>query len=514
MINKIYKVGIYIRLSREDGDNLESESVKNQRTFLHKYLEESTDFILTGEYVDDGYSGSNFNRPAWLKLLNDIDNKKIDTIITKDLSRMGRDYISMGNYIERVFPENSIRYIAVNDDIDTLYETPGLEFLQFKLVFNDYYLKDTSKKIRKIIKTKKQEGQFLGWKAVYGYKKDPNNKYKLIIDENVRHVVKYMFDLALQGNSPRQIANILNKEKIPNPSSYAGLNRGIKTSSYKLWCPRTINDMLSNETYIGNLTQGKRKKITYKSEKEIRLPKEEWIITENTHEPIIDKNTFSTVNNILKKNKNKVNNKNVYMLSGFMYCKECGHAIGINKSSDKKRKYTVCTYYASHSKYKLCTPHSNNYDKLEKIVLENLKQLCNSNIDKDKFKREIKEELKKKSLKTKIEKEINVLEVKMKKNLNYIDKIYEDKLNGEITKETFQRLTIKYQKENELKKKEIKELQEKLTNIIENNEKETLNKIDNFLSFQKLDRNLLVNLIDKIIIDKDKNIKIYYKFNA
>ncbi len=514
MINKIYKVGIYIRLSREDGDNLESESVKNQRTFLHKYLEESTDFILTGEYVDDGYSGSNFNRPAWLKLLNDIDNKKIDTIITKDLSRMGRDYISMGNYIERVFPENSIRYIAVNDDIDTLYETPGLEFLQFKLVFNDYYLKDTSKKIRKIIKTKKQEGQFLGWKAVYGYKKDPNNKYKLIIDENVSPIVKYMFDLALQGNSPRQIANILNKEKIPNPSSYAGLNRGIKTSSYKLWCPRTINDMLSNETYIGNLTQGKRKKITYKSKKEIRLPKEEWIITENTHEPIIDKNTFSTVNNLLKKNKNKVNNKNVYLLSGFMYCKECGHAIGINKSSDKKRKYTVCTYYASHSKYKLCTPHSNNYDKLEKIVLESLKQLCNSNIDKDKFKREIKEELKKKSLKTKIEKEINVLEVKMKKNLNYIDKIYEDKLNGEITKETFQRLTIKYQKENELKKKEIKELQEKLTNIIENNEKETLNKIDNFLSFQKLDRNLLVNLIDKIMIDKNKNIKIYYKFNA
>ncbi len=514
MINKIYKVGIYIRLSREDGDNLESESVKNQRTFLHKYLEESTDFILTGEYVDDGYSGSNFNRPAWLKLLNDIDNKKIDTIITKDLSRMGRDYISMGNYIERVFPENSIRYIAVNDDIDTLYETPGLEFLQFKLVFNDYYLKDTSKKIRKIIKTKKQEGQFLGWKAVYGYKKDPNNKYKLIIDENVSPIVKYMFDLALQGNSPRQIANILNKEKIPNPSSYAGLNRGIKTSSYKLWCPRTINDMLSNETYIGNLTQGKRKKITYKSKKEIRVPKEEWIITENTHEPIIDKNTFSTVNNLLKKNKNKVNNKNVYLLSGFMYCKECGHAIGINKSSDKKRKYTVCTYYASHSKYKLCTPHSNNYDKLEKIVLESLKQLCNSNIDKDKFKREIKEELKKKSLKTKIEKEINVLEVKVKKNLNYIDKIYEDKLNGEITKETFQRLTIKYQKENELKKKEIKELQEKLTNIIENNEKETLNKIDNFLSFQKLDRNLLVNLIDKIIIDKNKNIEIYYKFNA
>ena len=138
MTEKKYTVGLYIRLSRDDGDNIESESIKNQRTFLYKFLE-SHDFVLAGEYVDDGYSGSNFNRPAWKKLLNDLDNKKVNTIITKDLSRMGRDYISMGNYIEKLFPENNIRYIAVNDDIDTLYETPGLEFLQFKLVFNDYY---------------------------------------------------------------------------------------------------------------------------------------------------------------------------------------------------------------------------------------------------------------------------------------------------------------------------------------------------------------------------------------
>ena len=155
---KTYNVGLYIRLSREDGDNMESESISNQRDFLNMYLERTTEKLYyIDEYIDDGFSGSNFDRPAWKRLLADIDNGKVDTIITKDLSRMGRDYISMGEYIERIFPERGIRYIAVNDDIDTLYETPGLEFLQFKLVFDDYYLKDISKKIRKIVKSKKEQ---------------------------------------------------------------------------------------------------------------------------------------------------------------------------------------------------------------------------------------------------------------------------------------------------------------------------------------------------------------------
>ena len=511
MTDKKYKVGLYIRLSREDGDNLESESIKNQRTFLNKYLKENQNFIFIDEYVDDGYSGSNFNRPAWQKLLYDIDNKSINTIVTKDLSRMGRDYISMGNYIERILPENGIRYIAVNDDIDTLYETPGLEFLQFKLVFNDYYLKDTSKKIRKIIKAKKEAGEFLGWKAIYGYKKDTKDKHKLIIDENVRPIVEYMFVLALQGNSPRKIANIFNEKNIPSPSNYANLNR---EKIVGLWSPRTIEDMLMNETYIGNLTQGKRRKVTYKSKKEIRVPKENWIVTKNTHPPIIDKNTFYTVNNLLKKNKNKVNRENIYLLSGFMYCKECGHAIGINKSSDKKRKYTACTYYTAHSKYKLCTPHSNNYDKLEKSILDNLKSFGDLYIDKDNFKEKIKMELKKNSLKNKIKCNINALKQKIKQNLNYIDQIYEDKLSKEISYETFQRLTFKYQKDIELNKIQIKKLEKKLSNIKDISDEDLTKKITSFLAFASPSRNLLVNLIDKIVISNNKEVQIYYKFKV
>lgn len=511
MKNKIYNVALYIRLSREDGDNMESESIKNQRELLQMFLK-NTEEKLTyiDEYVDDGISGSTFDRPSWKKLIRDIESGKINTIITKDLSRMGRDYISMGEYIERIFPESGIRYIAINDDIDTLHETPGLEFLQFKLMFNDYYLKDTSKKIRKIIKSKKEKGQYLGWKAIYGYKKDLNDKHKIIVDEKIRPIIERMFNLALNGKSPRQIANIFSDEYIPTPSVYANLNRGIKSTAYELWCPRTIEEMLTNQTYIGNLTQGRRKKLNYKSKKEIRTPKEEWIIVENTHEAIIDKKVFNTVQDLLKKNKNKTNN-NIQLLSGFMICKECGHSIGINKSSDGKRKYCCCTYYTSHSKYGLCTPHTCNYDKLEHAILEEIRNMCKKYVDSVEFKNKVDEAIKKNDIKTKIQKDINIYKRKINCNLSYIDKIYEDRLNGNIDIEMFNRLTTKYKDEIDVWKNNKEKLEKELNKEI-NRKIETLKKINEYLSFEKPNRNLLVNLIDKIFINENKQIEIHYKF--
>lgn len=519
MKGKTYKVGLYIRLSREDGDNIESESIKNQRDILQMYLQRTTEKLCyIEEYVDDGFTGSNFDRPAWKKLWTDIENKKIDTIITKDLSRMGRDYVSMGDYIEKVFPERDIRYIAINDDIDTLYETPGRDFLQFKLIFNDYYLKDTSKKIRKVLRAKKEQGQFLGWKAVYGYIKDPNDKYKLIIDYNVSPIVERMFNMVIEGKSPRQIANIFSMEKIPTPSVYANLNRGMKSTAYELWCPRTIEEMLTNQTYIGNLTQGRRKTVSYKCKKEKRTAKEDWIIVENTHEAIIDKDTFNTVQELLKKGKNKPNKNNLELLSGFMYCKECGHSIGLNKSSDGKRKYCVCTYYLSHSKFGLCTPHSNNYDKLEKLVLENICEMCKKYVDTSNFQNKIENANRRNDEKNKLVSNINKIDNKIKTNLNYIDKIYEDKLKGDIDLEMFNRTTIKYKEEIEVFQGQKKKLEQELSNIDSDSgkkkEKDILNKINEFLSFKKPNRSLLVNLIDKIYISEDKTIEICYKFKV
>lgn len=517
MKGKTYKTALYIRLSREDGDNMESESIKNQRDLLQMFLEQAKEnLVYIDEYVDDGFTGSNFDRPSWKRLMTDIDNGKINTIITKDLSRMGRDYISMGEYVERIFPERGIRYIALNDDIDTLHETPGLDFLQFKLVFNDYYLKDTSKKIRKVVKAKKESGQFLGWKAPYGYKKDPNDKHKIIVDEEVRPIIERMFNLILEGKSPRQIANIFSDEHIPTPSVYANLNRGMKGAAYELWCPRTIEEMLTNETYIGNLTQGRRKKLNYKSKKEIRTPKEEWIISENTHEAIIDKKTFDTVQKLLKKNKNKPTGKNMQLLSGFMICKECGHAIGINKSGDGKRKYCCCTYYISHSKYGLCTPHSCNYDKLENAVLCEIRSMLQNYVDSSTFEDKVNTAKRQNDIKIKNHKELSILDRKIKGNLSYIDKVYEDKLNGNIDMEMYNRLTIKYKEEIDIWKSRKEELEKELSNISEKEttkEKEkTLKKIKEYLSLEKPNRKILVNLIDKILISEDKTVEIHYNF--
>lgn len=512
---KTYKTAIYIRLSREDGDNMESESIKNQRELIRLYIEKTKeDLIYVNEYVDDGWSGSNFDRPSWKRLMEDIKNDKINAIITKDLSRMGRDYIRMGEYIEIIFPENDIRYIAINDDIDTLYETPGMEFLQFKLMFNDYYLKDTSKKIKRVLKTKKEKGEFLGWKAPYGYMKDPNDKHKLIIDEAVEGNIKRMFNLILDGKSPTQIANIFSAEKIPTPSNYANLNRSTKSTAYEFWCSRTISSILENPTYTGNLTQGRMKKVNYKSKKQIRVDRENWIIKENTHEPIIDLQTFMTVQKILKKNKNKTNSKNIKLLSGFMFCKECGHAIGINKSVDGKRFYTCCTYYTKYSKYNLCTSHCCNYQKIENAVMEQLKKVCHKYIDSSIFENEIDKINAELDIKMKKKKEIDILNRKIKNNIQYIDRIYEDKLQEKIDLDMYNRLTIKYKDENEQNKNKIKILEEELDNIGEKEDKksDTFQIINNYLSLKKPTRNLLANLIDKIVIDANKNIEIYYTF--
>lgn len=516
-MGKVYQAAMYPRLSREDGDNVESESIVNQKDFIRNYVSKQDDIILIDyDYSDDGYTGGNFDRPGWNKLMKDIEDKKIDTIITKDLSRMGRDYISMGEYIERIFPEKGIRYIAINDDVDTLYETPGLDFLQFKLVFNDYYLKDTSKKIKKTMRSKKEQGQYTGWKGIYGYKRDPNDKHKLIVDEEVRNIVIRMFNLAKQGYGTRGIADIFTKEGILNPSTYANLIRGTKTQTSKFWCPRTIDELLQNPTYIGHLTQGRRKKVSYKSKKEIRVPKEDWIIIKNTHEPIIDEETFNTVQDLLQKNKNDPQNKNDHLLKGFLYCKECGHSIGINTSSDKKRKYCVCCYYTAHSKFGLCTPHSMNYDKLETAVLEELRKMCKEYIDVTTFESKVNEEKRKNNQQDKLKRELSKIDLKINQVNNYIDKSYVDKMDGFITAEQYQRVTLKFKGELEELSSKKQELEKEISNIgdedIKKEAEMTVKQMKEFLSLKNPSRELLVNLIDKIVISEDKTVEINYKF--
>lgn len=511
---KKFKVGIYIRLSREDDKKqTESESITSQRDQSISYINENNCFLVD-EYVDDGYSGTNFERPGFIRLIEDIEKGKINMVITKDLSRLGRDHILTGYYIEQYFPLNGIRYVAINDSYDSSLDSVSNDFAPFKSVFNDMYACDISKKVKSSLMIRKRQGKFTGWKAPYGYKRDPVNKHKLIIDEEVSVIVKRIFDMAFYGKSAKQIADILSKDKIPIPSVYANLNRGRKSSAYGLWCGRTIAEMLTNHTYIGNMTQGRRKKLGYKIKKETRTPIENWIIVKNTHPAIIEKELFDAVQNIVSKNKNKTKSMNAYLLNGFLFCKECGHAIGISKSSDKKRSYCACTYYRKYSKHNVCSPHTVNYDKLESAILNSIIKVCSKQIDISDFTNILKKKDSRKQREEEINNKIELTNNSIKSLLVGIDKAYIDKVRGIIDEDFYKRVYEKINDDILNEKKCLQELQIQLHDIKTEKmiEIDYKKKVEDYISFKKPDRLLLANLIDKIYIHKNKEVDIIFKF--
>lgn len=357
-------IGLYIRLSKEDESNIESKSISNQRIYLNNFIK---NFNIQNkyEYIDDGYSGTNFNRPSFNKMIQDIESGKINTIITKDSSRLGRNITWVTFYIEEYFPSKKIRYISIDDNYDSInLNSLASEMLVFKNLFNDYYCKDISRKIKSSLNIKKIEGKFTGWKAPYGYKRKKSDYHKLEIDTKVAKNVKLIFELAIDQNTPSAIAKIMNEKNIKSPFNYIGY----KNSK---WTTKTIKDILGNPTYTGSLAQGKRKKINYKLKKSINIPKNEWIIKENCHKAIVSQKTYDQVQKLLDKykniRKNKINNNEMVNI---MYCKECNSKIGLNIK--KNQIYCVCNNYKKNYKDKKCTPHTINYQKLKKIIITEL----------------------------------------------------------------------------------------------------------------------------------------------
>lgn len=513
--NKIYNVGIYIRLSREDEDKRknESESITNQRNLILNYINRSDEkFKIYDEYVDDGVSGTTFERPNFQRLIKDIENDKINCVITKDYSRLGRDYIKSGEYLERYFPEHNVRYIAILDNIDTISDNAGNDIAPYRAILNDQYAKDISKKVRGSVYTKKSNGEFLGWKAIYGYKKDEKNKNKIVIDEEAAKVVRRIFKMAYNGKSYKTIADTLSKECIPIPSVYANLNRGRKSSAYGLWSPRTIDEMLSNQTYIGNLTQGRKKRINYKIKKEVRVPQSEWIIVENTHEPIIDKKTFNKVQLLKQRNKNKQSKSNNYLLRGFIFCEECKHQITICKRTET-RAYTSCSYYQKYSKFKVCTPHTMNYQDLEKEVLKKIKTICRKYIDSTNFESILKNSSKTKKIKNNLIGEINACKLEKERLSNVKKNIYFDKANNVITLDDYIEYSNQIVNDITIQDKKLKDLEKQL-NIIDNKitpDDDYKVIVQEYLSMRKPSRFLLASIIDKIVINNNKEITIKLK---
>ena len=517
------KVGMYIRLSREDGDKQESESISNQRNILQRYVKEN-DLCFVKEYVDDGVSGTTFDRPSFNEMLQDIENKNINMVITKDLSRLGRDYIKTGFYIEDYFPKNNVRYVAITDGIDTYLDSTNNDITPFKAIMNDMYAKDISKKIRSVYKEKQKRGEYLCSTTAYGYKKHPSIKNKLVVDRKVKSIVEKIFDMYSNGHGSSEIANYLNNNKYLSPSGYrkTGVVQDENKTEYK-WNEVTLCNMLRNEVYIGNTVQNKKSVISYKVKKIRTVEKENQIRVNNTHEAIIDKDTFEKVQCILEKRGTNPKLKYDYLLRGLLYCYHCKRKLQIvlKKNSEKNSKahpYITC----SDAKERGCYPLSMNYEKFEKHIIDIVKKICRIYSDKEVFEKiyekyqnktiDIREGYKNKL--SQINKTINEI------NSN-LDKMYMDKLRGVLQEEDYVRVSQKFDFERTKLNEKKKELEQKLSQTEEkvNNknkakeEKELDKLIENFLKLEKIDKIYLYRLINKIEIDKDKNIYIYFNFS-
>ena len=360
-------VAAYLRLSKEDNENMESNSIVNQRELIEQYIRNKKDLQLVDYYIDDGYSGTNFNRPGFRRLLQDMKNKRINCIIVKDLSRFARSHIEADMYFENIFPALNIRFISVIENIDSFENPDSMDNLivPFKNLLNDAYAKDISKKVKSALLTKRLNGEFIGTTATYGYLKDLKDKHKLIIDKDASKIVIKIFNDIIQGKTASEIADELNNNKVLTPASYKIKNNNIEVD--KKWNVKMINVILQNRVYTGDLIQGKKKVENYRTHKLITTNKDEWIITENHHEPIISKEKFDEVQEILNKNKSARNNKEKDLFYSFLKCADCGSSFTLRKV--KNYEYYHCTSYVRNSS---CTSHSIRKDRLIELVIEEL----------------------------------------------------------------------------------------------------------------------------------------------
>lgn len=511
--NNEYHTGIYIRLSREDDDSkLESESITNQKSLLLQYVRENN-YKLVDIYIDDGFSGTNFDRPAFRRMIQDIELGKINMVITKDMSRLGRDYIGTGNLIEKYFPEHYVRYIAVTDNIDTFLDNTNNDIAPFKAIMNDMYAKDISKKIKSSLRAKQKEGKWVGGRTPFGYDQNPEDKNHLVINEEQALIVRRIFDMCLEGSSFFKIAKQLTNERIKTPAQHYNFKwKSNYNLKYGEWNPKTVKDILTNRMYIGDMIQNKRSKVNYKVKRVIKNNPNDYIIVENTHESIIDKETFWEVQKRIPKNVGRNEKKERHLLDGLLYCKECGHRISVTSRRKKdNRCYTICNYYRTYMKQKLCTTHSNNYDILEKAILNQLKQLCKKYIDKKWIQKNIN--LESIDDRIQIQDDIKNSTKKLNQILHHLDDIYIDKLNSKISEDQYKRVKEKLETNIAIIKKRIDSLKQHLQCLSGRNKQKIEKYIDDFLSLENPSRELIVSLIDKIEIGSDKTIDIQVSFS-
>lgn len=508
MSNITWKIAIYLRLSKEDGDKDESDSISSQRTLIRDYIKNNIqNGDIVGEFIDDGFTGTNFKRPKFQEMIKSIDNGDINCVIVKDLSRFGRDYIGVGEYLEKYFPLNDIRFIAINDGYDTSVATSNDDFIMpIKNIFNAQYSKDISRKVKSSFRSLQGEGKFVGAFASYGYIKDQKDRHKLLIDEPAAEVVKEIFSLYNGGFGKVSIARKLNERNIPCPSEYKRLNgmnytNGNRVELTKYWTYSTINNILKNEMYIGNMIQNKsiRKTVRGKARKN---NKDNWIVIKGTHEPIISLDDWKITQELLTKNTRQLDfEQNVGLFAGYIFCGNCGRAMSkvVNKYKSRSTTIYICGTYKRYGE-KTCKRNAVKLEALERIVLDKL----NEQIQKAGEIRYNKQENCKESKKIDLKKYQIMLEKTRKRKKS----LYEDYKDDILTKEEYLQYKSEYEKEESMILGQIRAIKETM-----NEENEQKNKwIETLIKYKKiakLDRATIAEILDKIVVtDKDGELEI------
>ena len=434
-------------------------------------------------------------------------------IVTKDLSRLGRNYVQSGLYIETYFPEHEVRFVAILDNIDTAYDTSNNDIAPFKSILNEMYAKDTSKKINSVLQSKRNLGEYLGT-APYGYKKDPENKYHLIIDEEAANVVKLIYEKYLAGFGTMQIADYLSKKKIPIPSDYNKRKRGAKSLTYGLWQQSTVRFILSNEIYTGTVIQGKRKKVSFKSKKFIDLPEEDWIKVENMHEAIISKEDFERAKKVIQETKGSRVVQNDYLFKGLLRCYDCKGYIGIRSPDKNGNIYGRCQRYGRFGKFDVCSPHNFNYQVFEGQMLEVLREVCKEYTNTKKLEEIAKQTKTKQSKEIDIKKQIESFKQQVESETRKLEVMYDDRLAGIITLEEYMKNANRIKELVRGYEQNIKELEQELSG--ESDKTKNDNRLDNlieeFLNMEKPTKEIIREFIEKIEIHSDKQVDIYFNF--
>ncbi len=506
---------LYIRLSREDGDRAESLSVANQRILLTEFVRSQSDLYLYDIYIDDGWSGVSFERPGFQRMLKDIENKKIQCVAVKDLSRLGRNMPKVSEYINEYFPGRRVRFISVNDGIDRQYydiDTGEEMMIDVKNMFNGFYPKDISKKVRSTFRAKQERGQFIGAFASFGYQKSESDHNRLAVDEYAAGIVRRIFGMYLDGLGQNTIARMLNEEGIPCPSEYkksCGLNyhNGNRLAATSYWTYSTVRRILRNEIYVGNMVQNRSFRQICKKNA-LSLPKEKWIIVENTHQPIIDRDTWKRVQNLLKQNTRQTGlSGSIHMFAGFLKCGDCGRAMV--KIRRKGGTFFNCGSYNRCGK-KVCSIHNITEQELEKIVLGDLNLIIRSAKN---MSRMIGEEKEKQRMEhAGAPEEVLKYQMEAERFARKKEQAYEDYSDHIITREDYLRYKEKYEAR-------IEAVQARIALMRQSEEAWTPGEeawTDHLLGrggLDCLDRKIVVEMVSMIYVYEDNRIKIVYNFS-